>query len=205
MKSREKYFLITLLLIFLILKIIAAIQLEDWDFFLWFCFFNLVLLTFALYFENDFLTSAVLTSSFFPAGIYAVDIISFAFFHKLVFGVATYLPTANLLVHILTYYHILLIVIPIYVLYKKRTFHHLSWIFSSLSWLFFSFIVSAFVKSNINCALDACNLGLFNFVYNIHPLWMPFFIFNWIVFTLAFFIPANYLFYFLFNRKKKIF
>lgn len=202
MKIKEIYFLIGILSLFLTLRIISGIKANDWAFFLWFCFFNLALLTFALYTENNFLLSTVLTSSFILSGVYTIDLISFTFSGKLIFGVANHLPYANILDQITTYYHIFLLAIPIYILHKKKTFHPKSWIFSSLSLLIVSLITAYIFKSNINCAITACDIGIFNFIYNIKPTWTPLVLFNWLATTIILFIPTNYLFHYLINRKK---
>jgi len=170
--------------------------------FLWFCVTVLILFAIGLYYKNILILSSVVTSSFLIELLWTIDIISFSLTGKLIVGIATYLYYIPSIRYILTFYHLFLFVIPIYIIFMLKDFHKYSWIFSSIHLFAVSILTLALTKFNINCVRDVCELGIFNFIYAIKPTILPFFIFSWLALTLIVFIPTHLLFYFIIRKIK---
>lgn len=167
--------------------------LGEWSLIFWFCFLNLILLAVGLYFRSLLLVSVAAVSSLITGIAASVDVLSFTFFGKQVFGVAGYLIESTLAAHVLTFYHLFLVIIPLYVLLKERKFYENSWIYSSL-FLLLVFIVSLiFSEGNVNCVRDFCEVGIFNVFRFLKPEFMPFWIFHWLSYSLVVFIPSYFI------------
>src|SRR3990172_450065 len=121
-RNSLEYLFLIVLGIFAVLKFLNATLTDPYSL-LWFCYVNLILLWFGLYFKNTFLISSVLVSSFISSIFYSTDILSFTLSGKLVFGVGKYLYEAAPIGHFLTYYHLSLLVIPLYVIVKNKKYN----------------------------------------------------------------------------------
>ncbi len=204
MKINDDYsFFFWILVLIITLKIIWSLLSNDHNSLLWFCFINMCILTVGLYFKNDFVIGSILVSSLLISTLIGFDIIGFTFWGELIFGVYPRIFEMDVFDSILTYYHFLLILIPLYILCKKRFIHPQSWVLSSVFFLIILFTSSVLSDSNLNCSTSLCDLGFLSSAYHVKPLIMPFFIFHWISMTFLVFIPTNFLCYFLINQEKQ--
>lgn len=203
MEKRTYYILATFLLLVFVLRFLDSLLNSSMQDFWWFCVMNLLLLVIGLYLRSNLLISSVATSMFLLELLWLGDITSFILTKKLLFGVAGYLFDARPFEFALTFYHLFLLIIPIYVVFKERKFHRLSWVFSSSFFFVVALLTLLLSSGNVNCVRDVCDIGIFSFIYALKPATIPYFIVTWLFNTLVIYIPTHYLFYFLVNRKKK--
>ena len=164
---------------------------------LWFCSFNTILFAIALYRQDNFLVSTVVTASFFLQTLWVIDITSYFIYGRLAIGTAGYIIGAPLSRLFLTFYHFLLLVVPILIAFDMKKFHKKSWIGASV-FLLFTFVVTLLLTSqNINCVRSNCVADVFIFlktpVEYLTSLF-PALIVHWLVLTILVFIPTNIFF-----------
>jgi len=153
MKINDDYsFFFWVLVLIITLKIIWSLITNDQNSLFWFCFINMCILTVGLYFKNDFVIGSILVSSLLISTLIGFDIIGFTFWGELIFGVYPRIFEMDVFDSILTYYHFLLILIPLYILGKKRFIHPQSWVLSSVFFLIILFTSSMLSDSNLNCS-----------------------------------------------------
>jgi hypothetical protein len=192
MKISKLSWLVLILIFILIVRLAASILEKQQDIF-WFCIINLLLLILGVYYKNDLILSSVAVSALFVEILRTTDMIWFFATGEFLTSVANYLRDASTFTTVLNFYHILLLIIPIYYLLKENKFHNKAWIFSSLTYLASSLATLIFTGSNTNCARFYCDLGIFDFIYILKYPFMPFFIFHWIGATILIFIPSHYI------------
>ena len=203
MEKRTYYIWATFLLVVFILRIFDSIYNNVAHDLFWFCVANLFLLVLGLYLRSNFLISSVVVSSFITETFWLFDVISFLIWKKLFFGVAGYLFFLRPLEFILTFYHIFLLVVPLYIVFKERNFHKYAWIFSSFYFFVIALLSLSLPGHNVNCVRALCEMGVFDFLDVLNTGIMPVFVLTWLFNTLVLFIPINYLFYYLVKRKRK--
>jgi len=160
----------------------------------WFCFLNLVLLAVGLYFRSVRMVSVVGVGSLITGIVASVDVLVFTFLGKMVFGVAGYLMESSVIAHVLTFYHLFLVVVPLYVLMKEKKFGECSWVWSSVFFLAVSLGSLIFTKGNANCVREFCDIGVFSLFYFLKPEFLPLCVFYWVGFTVIIFIPSYWIF-----------
>jgi len=208
MLPKQKYYKIlsALFVAIILVNLLVSFYLNNWSNILWFCSFTAALFALGLYTNNNFLLSTSVTAAFFFQTLWVIEMTSYLLFGKLILGTATYLLEIAPIRFFITFYHLLLLIIPIWVIFEKGKIHRLSWLGASL--LFFIASVSVLVlatESGVNCVNQNCNLGVFNGLsdyLSTNFSFIPFFVINWIVLSLIVFIPTHFLFSFILRFMK---
>ncbi|MBI4117655.1 MAG: hypothetical protein HY453_01070 [Parcubacteria group bacterium] len=199
--SGEYVFLIVCFIFFGAANI--AISLRDGSFpqVLWFCSMNVFLFVVALMLKNDFLIGSVFVGQFVFQAVWTTDMVSFFLTGNPILQVENYLKFSDGMRLFVTMYHFLLLIVPLWVLIKKKNIHRLSWMGASVFLLLVSLASLPFgMSENINCVYLPCPLGVFErlgIYYESFPL--PYYLIHWISHTILFFIPTNMIAFFAFE------
>ena len=198
---KKQFFVLSVIFTLLaIARLILALTEGPISTLLWFCVTILFLFPIGLYFKNKLIISSVITSGFILNLALSIEVISYSLTGKILLGIGTYLNDLSPLGHLITFYHLFLVIGPIYIIFLMKDFHKYSWIFSSFHFLIISLATFFLTNFSENCVRAPCELGFFNLIYAIKPVLIPFFIFHWILITLIILIPTNIIFYYIIKR-----
>lgn len=204
--TKEKYLwiLASLFLLFALSNILLDIYEDVSGEFLWFCINITLIFSIGLFYKNKLLISSTLTSAFLIEILWAIDVSSFLITGSPLIGVFDYFSEISNLRMIQTFYHLFLLIVPLYVIIRIKEFHKFSWAFSSFHFLLVSILTLFLTNSNVNCVRSACSPGALNQIYALKPAFLPLLMFNWITLSLFVFIPTHIFFYYLIKRLKTV-
>ena len=173
---------------------------------LWFCITIVLIFGIGLYYKNLLLLSATVTSSFLINLLLSIDLISYSITGNIIFGMGQYILVLSPLRYAITFYHLFLLVVPVYVILILKKFHNKAWIFSSIHYIVLSIVTLLITKpdAGINFVRRPASIGFFDFVYYLKPGFIPYFIHNWILMTVFVFISIQIVFYLIMKKREKI-
>jgi len=171
---------------------------------LWFCITSALLFGIGLYYKNTLLLSATVVSSFIINLPLAIDLISYSLTGTLVIGSGSYVIALSPLRYIMTFYHIFLLVLPVYVIFLVKDFHKYAWLFSTLHYFLLSVLTLLVTtpENFVNFVLGPASLGIFNFMYALKLNQIPYFVFNWIFVSVFIFLTTHIVFMLIVKKLK---
>ena len=158
---------------------------------LWFCNTLIFLLAIGLWLNSKPILGSVTISYLLFGILWTTDIVAWFSTGKFLFDVSIYIASSTILGRIITFYHILLLAFSLRFIIKEKKLYSKAWIISSIHLLIVLLLSLILTDSNVNCVRQACDIGKLGFIYLLKPAFVPFILFNWIMFTIIVFIPMQ--------------
>ncbi|BCX46819.1 hypothetical protein HAHE_07270 [Haloferula helveola] len=160
---------------------------------LWFCVTLVLLFGIGLITENVLLVSSVVSSGFFLNLPLVIDLLAHRFAGKILIGSGAYVLDLTPFGYAVTFYHVFLLSVPVWAVFRLRRFDRWAWAVSSGHYLALSLLTLALVdaSSDVNYVREATDLAG---AYAMKPEGMPYWLFHWLMMTFVLILPGHVLF-----------
>ena len=154
-----------------ILAILNSIYTQQYGKMLWFCYIGLIIIGVGILIKNPYIIASQMIITFIPSLLWIIDFTAFSFFNFHVFDITTYFfNSQSLTSRIISFEHFLVVLAPLYALYKIKILNKYKWKIFLFSWIQITiiFILTRLLTSysdNINCAFYTCLPFDFPFPY----------------------------------------